>query len=117
MLCDRFIDSSLAYQGYARGLGIDKVFEINRFATEDCMPGLTIYLDIEPEVGLARIEKDANREVNRLDLESIAFHKRVHEGYLQVVDRFSDRIVVVDANKPMEEIAEEVIQLIEGKLL
>ncbi|MDM5186501.1 dTMP kinase [Bacillus sp. DX4.1] len=117
VLCDRFIDSSLAYQGYARGLGIDKVFEINRFATEDCMPGLTIYLDIEPEVGLARIEKDANREVNRLDLESIAFHKRVHEGYLQVVDRFSDRIVVVDANKPMEEIAEEVIQLIEGKLL
>ncbi|MGR5984348.1 dTMP kinase [Bacillus cytotoxicus] len=59
VLCDRFIDSSLAYQGYARGLGIDKVYEMNRFATEDCMPSLTIYLDIAPEVGLARIEKDA----------------------------------------------------------
>ncbi|MBO1628087.1 dTMP kinase [Bacillus arachidis] len=117
VLCDRFIDSSLAYQGYARGLGIDKVFEINRFATEDCMPSLTIYLDIEPEVGLARIEKDDNREVNRLDMESITFHKRVREGYLQVIDRFSDRIVVVNADQPMEKIVEEVIQLIEDKLL
>ncbi|KEK22072.1 dTMP kinase [Bacillus gaemokensis] len=117
VLCDRFIDSSLAYQGYARGLGIDKVFEINRFATEDCMPGLTIYLDIKPEVGLARIEKDAGREVNRLDMESITFHKRVREGYLQVVERFSDRIAVVNADQPMEKIMEEVIQLIENKLL
>ncbi|SDZ37337.1 dTMP kinase [Bacillus sp. 166amftsu] len=117
VLCDRFIDSSLAYQGYARGLGIDKVFEINRFATEDCMPSLTIYLDIEPEVGLARIEKDDNREVNRLDMESITFHKRVREGYLQVIDRFSDRIVVVNADQPMEKIVEEVVQLIEDKLL
>ncbi|EEL52594.1 MULTISPECIES: dTMP kinase [Bacillus cereus group] len=117
VLCDRFIDSSLAYQGYARGLGVDKVYEINRFATEDCMPNLTIYLDIEPEVGLARIEKDANREVNRLDMESIKFHKRVREGYLQLVDRFANRIVVVNADQPMEEIMEEVIQLIEDKLL
>lgn len=117
VLCDRFIDSSLAYQGYARGLGVDKVYEINRFATEDCMPNLTIYLDIEPEVGLARIEKDANREVNRLDMESIKFHKRVREGYLQLVDRFANRIVVVNADQPIEEIMEEVIQLIEDKLL
>ena len=94
VLCDRFIDSSLAYQGYARGLGMDKVFEINRFATEDCMPSLTIYLDIEPEVGLARIEKDAGREVNRLDMEDISFHKRVREGYLQVVERFSDKYCI-----------------------
>ncbi|MEY8351078.1 dTMP kinase [Bacillus cereus] len=117
VLCDRFIDSSLAYQGYARGLGVDKVYEINRFATEDCMPNLTIYLDIEPEVGLARIEKDANREVNRLDMESMKFHKRVREGYLQLVDRFANRIVVVNADQSMEEIMEEVIQLIEDKLL
>lgn len=117
VLCDRFIDSSLAYQGYARGLGIDKVLEINRFATEDCMPGLTIYLDIEPEVGLSRIEKDEEREVNRLDLESISFHKRVREGYLQVVDRFPDRIVVVNADQSIDEIVAEVVQLIEGKLL
>ncbi|MDC2867466.1 dTMP kinase [Bacillus sp. BP-3] len=117
VICDRFIDSSLAYQGYARGLGVDKVFEINRFATEDCMPDITIYLDIEPEVGLARIRKDGNREVNRLDLESMEFHKRVREGYLQLVDRFADRIVVVNADQPMEAVVEEVTQLIEQKLL
>ncbi|PGZ94434.1 dTMP kinase [Bacillus pseudomycoides] len=117
VICDRFIDSSLAYQGYARGLGVDKVFEINRFATEDCMPDITIYLDIDPEVGLARIRKDDNREVNRLDLESMEFHKRVHEGYLQLVDRFADRIVVVNADQPMEAVVEEVTKLIEQKLL
>lgn len=117
VICDRFIDSSLAYQGYARGLGVDKVFEINRFATEDCMPDITIYLDIEPEVGLARIRKDGNREVNRLDLESLEFHKRVREGYLQLVDRFADRIVVVNADQPMEAVVEEVTQLIEQKLV
>ncbi|MCP1121870.1 dTMP kinase [Bacillus sp. 3103sda1] len=117
VICDRFIDSSLAYQGYARGLGVDKVFEINRFATEDCMPDITIYLDIDPEVGLARIRKDDNREVNRLDLESMEFHKRVREGYLQLVDRFADRIVVVNADQPMEAVVEEVTQLIEQKLL
>ncbi|CAM4373293.1 thymidylate kinase [Bacillus manliponensis] len=117
VLCDRFIDSSLAYQGYARGLGVDKVFEINRFATEDCMPSLTIYLDIKPEAGLARITQDDNREVNRLDLESIEFHHAVRNGYLQLVDRFKDRIVVVNADQPMDVVAQEVIQLIEQKLL
>lgn len=117
VLCDRFIDSSLAYQGYARGLGIDKVFEINRFATEDCMPALTIYLDIEPEVGLARITQDENREINRLDLESLDFHHSVRNGYLQLVERFKERIVVVNADQPMEAVVQEVIQLIEKKLL
>lgn len=117
VICDRFIDSSLAYQGYARGLGVDKVFEINRFATEDCMPDITIYLDIEPEIGLARIRKDGNREVNRLDLESMEFHKRVREGYLQLVDRFADRIVVVNADQPIDIVMKEVTQLIEQKLL
>lgn len=117
VLCDRFIDSSLAYQGYARGLGVDKVFEINRFATEDCMPALTIYLDIEPEAGLARITQDENREINRLDLESIEFHYSVRNGYLQLVERFKERIVVVNADRPMDAVAQEVIQLIEQKLL
>lgn len=117
VLCDRFIDSSLAYQGYARGLGIDKIFEINRFATEDCMPALTIYLDIEPEVGLARITQDENREINRLDLEGLEFHRSVRKGYLQLVERFKERIVVVNADQPMEAVVQEVIQLIEQKLL
>jgi len=104
IVCDRFVDSSLAYQGYARGLGIDKVWEINRFATEDCMPHLTLYLDLDPEVGLSRIEANSHREVNRLDLESLAFHKKVREGYLEIARRFPDRIRTLDASGSPEEI-------------
>jgi dTMP kinase len=107
IICDRFVDSSLAYQGHARGLGIDKVWEINRFATEDCMPHLTLYLDIDPELGLSRIEANAHREVNRLDLESLNFHKKVREGYLDVLKRFPDRIRKLDASGNPDEIADE----------
>ncbi|MDA6131560.1 dTMP kinase, partial [Escherichia coli] len=74
ILCDRFIDSSLAYQGYARGLGIDEVYSINSFAIEGMMPELTLYFDIEPEAGLDRINQHKGREVNRLDLEKLDFH-------------------------------------------
>jgi dTMP kinase len=116
VLCDRFIDSSLAYQGYARGLGIERVFEINRFATEDCMPHVTIYLDLEPSIGLQRIHKDAGREINRLDLEGIEFHERVRKGYLQLAERFKERITVVDADAPLEEVFENVKKVIEEKL-
>src|SRR4051794_23361865 len=74
VLCDRFIDSSLAYQGYARGLGIDEVLSINEFAIGSFMPSLTLYLDLDPQIGLSRIRKNKGREVNRLDLEEISFH-------------------------------------------
>ena len=107
VICDRFVDSSLAYQGHARGLGIQQVWEINRFATEDCMPHLTLLLDIEPEAGLARIRADGNREMNRLDLESIAFHRKVREGYRMVADMFPERIVTLDASLSPEQLAEE----------
>jgi dTMP kinase len=107
IICDRFVDSSLAYQGHARGLGIDKVWEINRFATEDCMPRLTLYLDIDPELGLSRIEANANREVNRLDLENLSFHTKVREGYLEVMRRFPDRIRILDASGTPDEIADQ----------
>ena len=70
VICDRFIDSSLAYQGYARGIGIDKVYKINLSATDGILPDYTFYIDVRPEVGLARIAKN-NREQNRLDLENI----------------------------------------------
>lgn len=116
VLCDRFIDSSLAYQGFARGLGIDRVYEINRFATEDCMPDLTLYLDIEPSVGLERIHVDAGREINRLDMEDISFHQNVREGYLQLLTRFPKRIVRVDAARPKEHVLKDVQDIIEKYL-
>ncbi|RDU34820.1 dTMP kinase [Neobacillus piezotolerans] len=104
VLCDRFVDSSLAYQGYARGLGIDEVYKINEFAIETMMPDLTIYFDIAPEEGLARIDRHKGREVNRLDLEELDFHQKVREGYHLLLERFPDRIAMIDASLPMEEV-------------
>lgn len=107
VLCDRYIDSSLAYQGHARGLGIDDILKINMFATENEWPDLTIFFDIEPEEGLARIAKNENREVNRLDIEKIEFHKSVREGYLELLKRYPNRIKRIDASQPREVVAAE----------
>ncbi|KAB2328869.1 dTMP kinase [Cytobacillus depressus] len=104
VLCDRFIDSSLAYQGYARGLGVAEVFSINQFAIEGMMPSLTLYFDIESEAGLERINRHKDREVNRLDLENLAFHQKVREGYFQLMKDHSDRIFKIDASKSIEEV-------------
>lgn len=104
IICDRFIDSSLAYQGHARGLGIEEVLSINQFAIDHLFPDLTIYLDVLPEEGLRRIHSRQDREINRLDLESLAFHQKVREGYLLIAERFADRIVNIDANRSMDEV-------------
>ncbi|WNS75528.1 dTMP kinase [Bacillus sp. DTU_2020_1000418_1_SI_GHA_SEK_038] len=106
VLCDRFIDSSLAYQGYARGLGIDEVFSINQFAIEGMMPQLTFYFDIEPETGLERINRHKDREVNRLDLEDLEFHHMVREGYYKLMNDHSERMYKIDASQSIEEVYE-----------
>lgn len=116
VICDRFIDSSLAYQGYARGIGIDEVMRINEFAIEGYMPDLTIYLDIEPKIGLERIAKNKQREVNRLDLENLEFHNKVREGYLKILKTYSNRIKRVDANRKIELVFEDVKRMIKNKL-
>ncbi|MGD6960526.1 dTMP kinase [Rossellomorea aquimaris] len=102
VICDRFIDSSLAYQGNARGIGMEEVMNINQFAIEDKMPDLTLYFDIDPEEGLKRIAKHNGREVNRLDLESVDFHTRVREGYQKLMKQYPDRIQVIDASRSKE---------------
>ncbi|CAM4103059.1 dTMP kinase [Mesobacillus thioparans] len=107
VLCDRFVDSSLAYQGHARGLGIDEVYSINQFAIESMMPKMTLYFDVAPEVGLERINENKGREVNRLDLEKLEFHQKVREGYLMLAERFQDRIVKIDASKELETVYEQ----------
>ncbi|MCA1296608.1 dTMP kinase [Paenibacillus sp. alder61] len=108
VLCDRFVDSSLAYQGYARGLGIDEVLSINLFATAGRFPDITFYMDIEPEVGIARIAAAQGREVNRLDLEGMDFHHKVREGYGILAAMYPDRIRKVDASASLEEVATEI---------
>ncbi|MEH7444716.1 dTMP kinase [Bacillus sp. JJ1122] len=116
ILCDRFVDSSLAYQGYARGLGIDEVYSINEFAIEDMMPQLTLYFDLAPELGLERINKNKGREVNRLDLENLEFHQKVREGYMILADRFSDRIVKIDASRELEAVYKDAEARIKDEL-
>ncbi|GIQ67255.1 dTMP kinase [Xylanibacillus composti] len=115
VLCDRFIDSSLAYQGYARGLGVDEVYEINQFATEGVLPSLTLWLDLDPEAGLARIANNEQREVNRLDLERLDFHERIRQGYRLLAERFPERICRIHADQPVEQLKDEAIALIEKK--
>lgn len=117
VICDRFIDSSLAYQGHARGLGIPEILAINTFAIGSQLPDLTIYLDIDPEVGLARIHASGQREVNRLDLESMAFHHKVREGYQLLAGMYASRVVTVDASQPQEAVLGEVKQILANFLV
>ena len=116
VICDRFVDSSLAYQGYARGIGIDEIYDINLFAINNTWPDITILLDIDPEIGLQRIMSNRQNEVNRLDLEGISFHKKVHEGYNIIKEKYKDRITLVDGNRNKEEVFEDVYNLVMEKL-
>lgn len=116
VLCDRFVDSSLAYQGYARGLGIEEVWRINEFAVEGTMPDLTLWLDVSPEVGLSRIHADTGREVNRLDLEKKEFHQKVQEGYRQLLARFPDRIVTINADGDVPSIHAEIRKVLDDHM-
>lgn len=112
VLCDRFIDSSLAYQGYARDIGMDEVFSINQFAIESQMPSLTLLFDITPAKGLERIALNSEREKNRLDLEDITFHEKVYEGYQKLLKRFPERMKRVDADQALETVTAEAFQYI-----
>jgi dTMP kinase len=116
VLCDRFVDSSLAYQGYARGLGIEEVASINAFAIDGRMPALTLLFDVRPEIGLARIHRHNGREVNRLDLEGLSFHQKVREGYLKLADSNRDRIVIIDAEQEQEHVYRSALSQIEKVL-
>lgn len=111
VLCDRYIDSSLAYQGYARGIGIEEVKQLNDFAINGLYPDLTIYLDITAEVGRDRILKN-QRDQNRLDKEDIAFHEKVIEGYRQIIQETPRRFAVVDATRNIDDVVNETYEII-----
>lgn len=112
VICDRFVDSSLAYQGYARGLGMDEIWSINRFAVEGTMPRLTLWMDIPPEVGLERVYRAAGREINRLDLEGLEFHRLVREGYSRLHESNPQRIVRLDAQQSENRLLDEACRMI-----
>lgn len=111
VLCDRYIDSSLAYQGYARGIGIEEVKKINEFAINGLYPDLTIYLDIDAEVGRERILKN-QRSQNRLDKETLTFHQKVIEGYKTLIKTNPERFKVVDATQSIESVISDTYEII-----
>ncbi|MBQ1304991.1 MAG: dTMP kinase [Erysipelotrichales bacterium] len=114
VLSDRYVLSSLAYQGYARGIGIEEVWRINEFAIEDHMPDHTIFLDIEAKTGIERLKNRAS--LDRLDKEALSFHERVFDGYKKINEMYKDQIVTFDANRPAEEVIENVWEYLKSVL-
>lgn len=109
VICDRFVDSSIAYQGYGRKLG-EVVASINHFAVKECMPDMTILLKLDPTVGKHRISED---QQDRLEAEREAFHQEVYKGYLELEKNFPDRIVGIDADRGINEIKVDIYEKLE----
>lgn len=110
VICDRFVMSSLLYQGLGRSLGIDNVKLINDFATGGLKPDLTLFFNIDYKTALER--KRANFSPDRLENEDFSFHKTIFDGYLKMADLYKDEIVKVDARKSIEDLTEDVINII-----
>ena len=112
VIMDRFIDSSVAYQGFGRGLDIEAIDWLNEFATDGLKPDLTLYFDIEVEEGLARIAANSDREINRLDMEGLDLHRKVRQGYLSLLEKEANRIVKIDASLPLDQVIENTQELL-----
>lgn len=110
VLCDRHIDSLIAYQAFGRGLDRDLVDQLNRIATRGRLPDLTVYLDLDPEIGLARVASRGARD--RLEHEDVSFHTRVRNGYLLIATEFSARIRSVPADRPAKDVHADVLALV-----
>ncbi|MGM0471062.1 MAG: dTMP kinase [Bacillota bacterium] len=122
VLCDRFIDATMAYQGYGRKLDQGLIKQLNEIATAGLEPDLTLLLDIVPEVGLRRAKKSSQEldgslvAGDRIEQEKLNFHQQVREGYLELAARFNERFVVIDANDDQEEVHRQLIATVKGRL-
>lgn len=96
VLCDRFIDSSLAYQGSGRGLGIDRIMDLNRYAIGDMMPDKTFFIDFPPEMAFNRMSK--KRVHDRLETQSLEFYQNLYRGFKELAEMYPDRIITIDAS-------------------
>ncbi|MCB1136012.1 MAG: dTMP kinase [Chlamydiia bacterium] len=108
VICDRFTDSSVAYQGYARGLGMELVRSLSLAATGDLSPDLTFVLDLPPELGLQRARRVS--EADRMESEALAFHQRVREGFLRIAKEDPARVHVLDATQPIAVVLEQALR-------
>lgn len=116
VLMDRFIDSSVAYQGYGRGLDLEAIHWLNQFATDGKKPDLTLLLDLPAAEGLARIQASRSNDVDRLDQEDLSWHERVREGYLRLLEEEPTRFVKVDASQELSLVVEQALTLIQERL-
>ncbi len=115
VVCDRYFDSTYAYQGYGRGLPLEDLRSITHFATGGLTPDLTLYLDLDPEVGLRR-RLSGGGEMNRLDCEALEFHRRVRAGYLELAAAEPQRWLIIAADAPIETVRERVCAVLCPKL-
>lgn len=115
VICDRFIDSSLAYQGYARGMGIDTIARINEYALDGMWPDITLLLDITPEIAMSRIKMAG--EIDRLEAEGIELLKSVYEGYKILARRYPERFNIIDASRGLLDVQKNILAVIEPKLI
>mgnify|MGYP001026478292 CR=1 FL=1 len=116
VVSDRYADSTLAYQGYGRGLDLETLRRITDFATGGLTPDLTLYLDIPPKEGLDRRQLGGD-EWNRLDAEALEFHQRVRSGYLELIKQEPERWIVIDADRPVEEVQAKIRVVVQERLM
>ncbi|WP_162146973.1 dTMP kinase [Acholeplasma granularum] len=109
ILCDRYIDSSFAYQAFGRKLGMDFISKINSYAL-NYLPDITFYIDLDPNLGMKRIKNNRKDKTDRLDLETENFHYEVRKGYLEVAKMFEDRIIVIDGNQTIDAIYKIILE-------
>ena len=107
VLCDRFVDSSYVYQGFARGLGLEKVETINKIAMNNIEPDITLFFDIEPKVSLQRRMKVSSAD--RIEKEKLDFHKKVYQGYKYLAQKYPERIKTIDANCEIEDVKKQIV--------
>ncbi len=113
VVCDRYFDSSLAYQGYGHGLPFDTLRAITAFAADSLIPDLTLLFDIDPERGLQR-RRANGAEWNRLDAHALSFHRRVRQGFLELAKAEPERWRVLNADQPVEKLQEEVKEVVKS---
>lgn len=114
VIADRFFDSSLAYQGYGREFGEERIAVLNELATDGIMPDITFFLDVTPKLGFTR--RNGTKKIDRLDLQPPDFYERVYEGYQKMANKYKDRFIVVDGKKSIEDITEDIWKIISPRL-
>lgn len=107
VICDRFVDSSIAYQGYGRGLG-DAIWDINQYAVDGCMPDLTLLLMVDSEKGIGRVKNLGSENMDRMEKEKMDFHQKVYAGYLALSKKFPERIASIDASQTIEKVSQDI---------